>query len=111
MAGLPLELEEAAQHRGVVAAAGDADRGETSRNAVLHQVSERGDLHTRFAHELVPLAAHEHGYVAGREADPAALLSPKPSRSREHHMEDRGAEPFEAKAPRRGQLSAGDQCS
>src|SRR2546427_10486616 len=102
MAGLALELEEAAQHRGVLAAAGDADRRETPRNAVLHQVRERGDRHSRFAHKLVPLAAHQHSDVAGREADRAALLTPKPSRARENDMEDSGAERFEAQAPRRG---------
>src|SRR5205823_4163374 len=38
MAGLTLEFEEAAQHGGAVAAAGDADQRETPRDAVLHQV-------------------------------------------------------------------------
>ena len=106
---MALELEEAAQHGGLIAAAGDADRRETSRNAVLHQVRERGDRHARCAHELVPLAAHEHGNVAGREADRAPLLGPKASRSRENDVEDGGAERFEDQAPRCGQLGASDQ--
>src|SRR5439155_16848237 len=111
MAVLALELEEAAHHLGGITAAGDADRREPSRDAMLHQVREGRDRHARLADELVPLAAHQHGHVAGREADRAAFLSPKPPRSREKHVEDRGPEAFEAHAPRRAQLGAGDQRS